>query len=132
MASYAIEAADKAGLARDQLQVVDGAAARLPVGNQTQNAVVCTLVCLRCFSTTLGHEHMQCMVISFVVSTARLSRSFSTRYKIVVFTLPEFGGFSATATCNVEQLLAVLMRCRLFIILECLFWLVIRYLFAPV
>ncbi len=44
MVPYALEAAGKAGLAKGQLQVLDGTAEELPVGGQTQDAVVCTLV----------------------------------------------------------------------------------------
>ena len=44
MAPYAMEAADRAGLIKDQLQVLDGTAEQLPVASQTQDAVICTLV----------------------------------------------------------------------------------------
>ena len=44
MFPYAKEAAHQAGLAKDQLQVMDGAAEHLPVASQSQDAVVCTLV----------------------------------------------------------------------------------------
>ena len=44
MAPYAIEAAGKAGLTRDQLQMLDGTAEQLPVASQSQDAVICTLV----------------------------------------------------------------------------------------
>ncbi len=44
MAPYAIEAASRAGLARDQLQMLDGTAEQLPVASQSQDAVICTLV----------------------------------------------------------------------------------------
>ncbi len=44
MAPYAIEAASRAGLTRDQLQMLDGTAEQLPVASQSQDAVICTLV----------------------------------------------------------------------------------------
>ena len=44
MVPYAIEAAENAGLGTDQLQVVEGTAESLPVANQSQDAVICTLV----------------------------------------------------------------------------------------
>ena len=44
MVPYAEEAAHQAGLATEQLQVMDGAAEHLPVASQSQDAVVCTLV----------------------------------------------------------------------------------------
>lgn len=43
MAPYAIEAS-RAGLTRDQLQMLDGTAEQLPVASETQDAVICTLV----------------------------------------------------------------------------------------
>ncbi|KAL0021140.1 hypothetical protein WJX77_003984 [Trebouxia sp. C0004] len=44
MAPYAMEAASRAGLTRDQLQMLDGTAEQLPVASRTQDAVICTLV----------------------------------------------------------------------------------------
>ncbi|DBA78680.1 TPA: hypothetical protein ACH3X1_008595 [Trebouxia sp. C0004] len=46
MAPYAMEAASRAGLTRDQLQMLDGTAEQLPVASRTQDAVICTLSAL--------------------------------------------------------------------------------------
>ena len=51
MAPYAMEAAGRAGLTRDQLQVLDGTAEQIPVASQTHDAVICTLV---------GMPHYRC------------------------------------------------------------------------
>lgn len=44
MAPYAVQAAEEAGLSREQLQLMDGTAQQLPVPSHSQDAVVCTLV----------------------------------------------------------------------------------------
>ena len=62
MAPYAIEAASRAGLTRDQLQMLDGTAEQLPVASQSQDAVICTLVGIplhRCSSQC--HVELSCV-----------------------------------------------------------------------
>ena len=44
MAPYALQAAEEAGLSREQLQLMDGTAQQLPVPSRSQDAVICTLV----------------------------------------------------------------------------------------
>ena len=45
MDPYAIKAADAAGLAQSQIQILQGVAEQMPIDDQSQDAVVCTLVC---------------------------------------------------------------------------------------
>lgn len=44
MAPFALEAAESAKLDKAQISLLQGTAEQLPVGSQTQDAVVCTLV----------------------------------------------------------------------------------------
>ena len=45
MEPYANQAADAAGLNQQQVQLLPGVAEQMPVADQSQDAVVCTLVC---------------------------------------------------------------------------------------
>ena len=47
MDSYANKAAEAAGLTQQQVQLLQGVAEQMPVADQSQDAVVCTLVCVQ-------------------------------------------------------------------------------------